>query len=161
VLDRLTKHGLVLAEPANHGFVYRLNRDHLLAPAVFAGFEARVQLFRKLGEACANPLLGGVSAAVFGSVARRESTAESDIDLVLVIHDDVDTTLDQWIDARDDLVDQVRRWTGNSLELITVAVDHLQNLATSAEPIVAAWREEARTIFGVELASLVTGTRGS
>ena len=36
VLDRLVEHGLVIAEPTNKGFQYRLNREHLLAPAVIA-----------------------------------------------------------------------------------------------------------------------------
>jgi hypothetical protein len=34
ILDRLVRHGLVIAEPANQGFLYRLNRDHLLAPLI-------------------------------------------------------------------------------------------------------------------------------
>jgi hypothetical protein len=34
ILDRLVRHGLVIAEPANQGFLYRLNRDHLLAPSI-------------------------------------------------------------------------------------------------------------------------------
>jgi predicted nucleotidyltransferase len=37
VLDRLTEHGIVLAEPTNHGHIYRLNRDH----AVVFGSPAR------------------------------------------------------------------------------------------------------------------------
>ena len=50
ILDRLVEHGLVIAEPANHGFTYRLNRDHLLAAAVLSAAGVRAALLTRLQE---------------------------------------------------------------------------------------------------------------
>jgi hypothetical protein len=48
VLDRLVVHGLVAAEPANQGYLYRLDREHVLADAVSAAASARGSVPRRL-----------------------------------------------------------------------------------------------------------------
>src|SRR5664279_3861208 len=76
VLTRLVGHGLVLADPSSTGSLYRLNREHVLAPAVLSAVAARQEVLRRLTAAVAN--LGPVaSAAVYGSFARREAEEDS------------------------------------------------------------------------------------
>lgn len=153
-LDRLVKHGLVLSEPTNHGSMYRLNRDHLLTPAVLQAAEARHELFRRLARECGELDPVPVSAAVFGSVARNDSTATSDIDLLVVLDVHLED-LDPWIDQVHELSELVERWTGNRLQVITHDVDHLAQLAKAGEPIVESWREDSVTVFGTELTTLL------
>src|SRR5680860_1801174 len=50
VLDRLVDHGLVERMEAGRAFLYLLNRDHLLAPAVEQMAEARVEFVHRLRE---------------------------------------------------------------------------------------------------------------
>lgn len=153
-LERLVEHGLVLSEPTNHGFMYRLNRDHLLAPAVLQAAEARHELLRRLARECGELDPVPVSAAVFGSVARNDSTAASDIDLLIVL-DAYLEDLDPWLDQIHELSQLVELWTGNRLQVITHDVDHLDQLVTAGEPIVQSWREDGVTLFGSELTTLL------
>lgn len=81
------------SEPTNHGFMYRLNRDHLLVAAVLQIAEARHELLRRLTRECGALDPVPVSAVLFGSVARNESIETSDTDLLLVLDrqpDDLD-----------------------------------------------------------------------
>lgn len=155
VLDRLVDHGLVLAEPSNLGSVYRLNRDHVLADAVLDAFGARHEFLRRLGDACAHLEPEPVSAALFGSVARRESRPDSDIDLLIVVDDLTDTQGDAWTDQVGRLRNQVLGWTGNRLEPIVVSWTHLLELSVSSEPITRSWRDEAVTVFGTDVSNAI------
>jgi predicted nucleotidyltransferase len=157
-LDRLVEHGLVVAEPTNHGYVYRLNRDHVLTPAVLTAADARQEFLRRLTEACAHLRPTAVSAVVFGSVARRESGPASDVDLLLVVPDDADTDDVVWRDQIRHLEAQVLAWSGNRAEIITVTRTHVSELVADGEPIVHSWRADALTLTGTDLRKLLDGT---
>jgi len=154
-LDRLVEHGLVIAEPTNYGYVYRLNREHVLAPSVLAAVNARQEFLRRLTEACARLSPAVVSAALYGSVARRESGPASDVDLLLVVPDDADTDDTAWQDQVRRLGTQVLAWSGNRLEIITVTRTHLTELVADGESIVDSWRQDALTLTGSDLQQLL------
>jgi predicted nucleotidyltransferase len=164
-LDRLVGQGLVVAEPSNHGHQYRLNREHVLAPAVTSALAARHDFLRRLADATASLRPAVVSAAVFGSVARRDSGPESDVDLLLVVRDSAQTDSDAWQDQLRALQAQVLAWSGNRLETITVTRAHLDELVAGAEPVVGSWRDDALTVAGTDLRRLLnrsaSRTRGS
>ena len=153
VLDRLVEHGLVLAEPSNVGSVYWLNREHVLFDAILVASNARQEFLRRLGEACSRLQPEPTTAALFGSVARRESGPDSDIDLLLVIPDTTDTQAEVWTDQLDALRRQVLAWTGNRLEPIVVTSAHLRTLNDAGEPITRSWQDEAVTVFGTDVAN--------
>lgn len=155
VLGRLAEHGLVLAEPTNHGFSYRLNRDHLLASAVLEAADVRGTFFRRMGAACSALSPSPVSAAVFGSVARGDSGPSSDIDLLLVVEDATLSEHDRWLDEVDGLTLAVESWTGNRLEVITRTISDLHRLVREGEPIIDSWRDEAVTVVGADLRQLL------
>lgn len=155
VLDRLVEHGLVIAEATNHGYMYRLNRDHVLAPAVLAAAGARQEFLRRLMDGSAQLRPPVVSAALFGSVARRQSRPDSDVDLLLVVADDTDTDDTTWSDQVRRLEAQVLAWSGNRLEIVTVTRTHLADLVAVEEPIVGSWRHDALTLAGSDLPMLL------
>lgn len=74
MLDRLVEHGLVLADPTSRGYMYRLNRDHLLTPAVLAADSDRYELLARLTVPVEAVTPSRVYASVFGSVARTTAT---------------------------------------------------------------------------------------
>lgn len=160
VLDRLVEHGLVLAEATNHGFMYRLNRDHVLAPAVLAAAGARQEFLRRLTDGAAQLQPPVVSAALFGSVARRQSGPDSDVDLLLVVPDDTDTDDPSWGDQARHLAAQVLAWSGNRLEIVTVTRTHLADLVAVEEPVIGSWRDDALTLVGADLPRLLSEVRG-
>jgi predicted nucleotidyltransferase len=158
-LDRLVEHGLVTAEPTNHGAMYRLNREHLLTPSVLLAADARRELFRRLAAACGSFSPAPVSVSLFGSVARSDSTPDSDIDLLIVVSGDP-TDVDRWSEGLFDLTVQVDAWTGNHLAAITQTLCHLTDLVRAGEPIIDSWQEDAVTIFGSDIRSVFNQVRG-
>lgn len=48
VCNRLVEHGLVLADPANRGYLYRLNRSHVLADPLLAVARSRSTILDRL-----------------------------------------------------------------------------------------------------------------
>lgn len=158
-LERLSEHGLVTAERTNHGSVYRLNREHLLTPSVLLAADTRHELFRRLAAACGSLSPAPLSVSVFGSVARSDSNSDSDIDLLILVDEDP-TDIDCWIDGLYDLTLQVDAWTGNRLAAITHSTSHLTDLVRAGEPIVESWTEDAVTIFGTEIRTVLSQVRG-
>ena len=153
-LERLVAHGIVSAEPTNWGSMYRLNRDHLLTPAVLLAADARRDLIRQLADACTAMRPAARSVAIFGSVARNDSNSDSDIDLVFIV-DDGGADPDGWATQVDDLSGRVAAWTGNRLEAVTHTVGHLAELIRAGEPIIESWRTDAITIAGTDLRTLI------
>ena len=155
VLDRLVEHGLVLAEPTNRGYMYRLNRDHLLTPAVLAAVAVRSELLTRLTSAAQALVPRPVHASVFGSFARGDGDQDSDVDLFLLTEADV-TADPSWQRQMRLLEDLVHSWTGNRLELLTLDRDGLATAARNGEPIVEALRTDAVVLLGPDVASLAS-----
>lgn len=152
VLDRLVVHGLVVAEPANLGHLYRLNREHVLASAVLAAVAARGAVLERLKNAVEELGPGLVHASVFGSFARADGGADSDIDLLLVTENDED---DAWIEQRQQLARSVLAWTGNRLETLHLPSERLAGAVRAEEPIIASLLADAVTLYGPSVDGLV------
>ena len=137
VLLRLVGEGLVHEVPGG----YLLNRQHLAAPAVelLANLhgELTARIRREIEGWSQRPVLVGL----FGSAARRDGDASSDIDL-LVISDDGN------IDDVDRLRECVEAWTGNSAQIITLTPADIRRLRRAEEPIVKVWDRELVVISG-------------
>src|SRR2546423_260104 len=83
-LDRLRRQGIVTAEPAGRAILYRLNVGHLAAVHVRALAHLRRELLRRLRAELESWDPRPRAAYLFGSTARQQSTADSDIDICLV-----------------------------------------------------------------------------
>lgn len=138
VLLRMVDEGLVLRVPG--GFV--LNRQHLAAPAVIMLADLHGELSRRIRSAV-DSWQGDVAlVGLFGSAARRDGDAESDID-VLVVSDAAG--LDSFVE---ELTVLIRSWTGNPAQVIGVSAAELRRLRRAKEPIVARWEQELMVISG-------------
>jgi predicted nucleotidyltransferase len=160
VLARLVQQGLVLAEPANTGSMYRLNRRHVLAAAVLAATSGRQEILRRLTHSVAQLAPRTVSAAVYGSFARREARDDSDVDLLLVTADELDVGDPAWDEQLTTLEDEFLSWTGNRLEVLTLSMSGLRRVVRAEEPLVTSWREDASTLCGRELVGLLDEIAG-
>lgn len=138
VLLRLVEAGLVREVPGG----YVLNREHIAAPAVVMLASLHGELSSRIRAAVevwpTQPALVGM----FGSAARRDGDANSDIDL-LVVSDDPD--LD---DRADELAAQVRRWTGNQAQVIGRTPQEIARLRRAKEPILGEWTRDLVVIVG-------------
>lgn len=152
VLNRLVRDGLVLAEPGNQGNLYRFNRRHLLASAVLAATQARSELVSRLRAALSRLEPELAHASIFGSFARGDADADSDIDLLLIASSGVPEI---WSDRLLDLADDVRAWTGNLLQPLSMSTADV-NRMRGDEPIVDDWLREGITLVGPDLSELLS-----
>jgi predicted nucleotidyltransferase len=158
-LERLVGQGIVIAIPAARGYLYQLNRDHVLAPVVQAGVRARAELDRRLAEAVDNLVPQPFSAALYGSVVRGEATPDSDIDLLVIAADGLDPDAEVWVGQINDLERCVRSWTGNLLQSVTVTRAQLVLMAAARAGIIDEWERDVRTITGQDARSLIRAAR--
>jgi len=159
VCERLASHGLVAVIPTARGSLYQLNRDHVLAAAVLAAVTAQSDLDSRMAKAVASLVPEPLSAAIFGSVARGDSTADSDIDLLLIVTDAVDPDGVDWVRQVGDLERKVRTWSGNATRTVTVPRRQLVQMSQAGDRIVTEWERDARTISGQDARGLIRAMR--
>lgn len=148
VLDRLVDHGIVTRQEAGRTFLYSLNRDHLLAPAVEQMAGVRVELIRRLREAIGGWDVPPVHASLFGSAARGDGDASSDIDLLVVRSADVGPDALRWRDQVDGLSNLVHRWTGNHAGIVEIPEGELPRLRKDQPPVAKEIHEDAINLAG-------------
>lgn len=161
-LNRMLEHGTITASSAGSAILYTANRDHVLWSAIEASVRAADGTFdnlterisalaRRRAEARREP---GVTISIYGSVARGDSTLQSDIDMVVLFPAPDLTDVDEGL--IDDLRVWVPRWTGNSCNIYALSRERLSELVATGDPIVDSWRSEAVTVAGPDLASLIS-----
>jgi len=157
VLDRLVAHGLVERTEAGRAFMYVLDRDHLLAPAVEQMAEARAELVRRLREAIGAWTVPAVHASLFGSTARGDGDMASDVDLFIVRPADVEAENETWREQTDRLAESVRRWTGNHAGIAEVSDTELPQLRRDRPPVVEEVRTDAIDLVGQPAREVLAG----
>jgi predicted nucleotidyltransferase len=138
VLERMVEHGLVLREPGG----YVLNREHLAADAVLllTGLHGKFrERLRAWVGARHEPV---VAVGLYGSLARRDGSVDSDVDLVLV------TAAPTGPELREELSAAVEQWTGNRAQVVVLTVDEVDQLHAQPAGIVASWAHEIEMIVG-------------
>lgn len=136
VLDRLVEHGLVHAQPAGSATLYRLNREHLLAEPLLAMVTANATLTNRIRDEIGRWDHPAAAALIFGSYARGQAHAGSDIDLFLVRPVDTAEDARGWRAQVDSLEVRVRAWTGNSLEVLEVDGLEVTAMGARMDPLV-------------------------
>jgi predicted nucleotidyltransferase len=139
-LAGLVRLGLVSAEAQPPSIIYRMNREHALWPVVELALSARARVLESIGQYCVEevpeevPSESDLTVVVYGSVARRESTLDSDIDLFVVYPDAFDQ------DARADfnyrLSEHVERVSGNETQIFSVERSQLAQRISEGDPLV-------------------------
>jgi predicted nucleotidyltransferase len=119
--------GVVTSRDVGRARVHAINEDH------YAIQPLRVLLdpFTALRAAVLGAVGSSVEAVIlFGSVARGEATAESDVDLVVL-------AAPEW-DGRSELEDVVRARLGNDCDVLVFTPEQFsRHAATGGEPVVA------------------------
>jgi DNA-binding transcriptional ArsR family regulator len=83
-LARLVEQGIVRATEMGRNRVHELNRDHVAAPVAVALAGLRLALWQRFRGTLSGWNPRPVYACVFGSAARGDGDAQSDIDVLLV-----------------------------------------------------------------------------
>lgn len=144
-LIRLLELGLVRARSTPAATLYSANREHLLWAAVEAGVSARDLLISRMMQL---KRFGpdGTAVWLFGSVARGESTAHSDVDVFIVYPNGRIPALREGLEHA--IRTDVSLWTGNRVEIIAVENREFTSMRAAGDPLVSSVETDAIVVFG-------------
>jgi len=155
-LQRLAEQGLVYTLDAPPAVLYTLNREHIAAPIALALADLRGALLERLRGTIGAWAILPAHASLFGSAARGDGDANSDIDLFIVRPAAVSAEEPAWRAQIDALSHDVGRWTGNHAGISELGEDELPRLAAERPPVVEDLERDAITLAGPEARRLLT-----
>ncbi len=127
--ERLVEQGIVVKRQAGQAKLYGLNRNHLAAPYVLGLAALRAQLVERLEKRVAAWAVPAHTVLLFGSVARGEAQAGSDLDLLVVRLADIDDEAPEWREQLADLERDATAWTGNEARVLEYGESDLDDAA--------------------------------
>lgn len=148
VLQRLVEHGLVMAERHGNTSTYVLNRDHVLAAPVEAMVEGASTVEASIQDLVNQWEVQPVIAALFGSFARRDGNAASDIDVLLVRPDNVDVDDEVWTAQRTEFIRAIEGWSGNRIQLVELSGSEVDEASATEQPLVRSIRTDGVFLRG-------------
>lgn len=161
VLHRLADQGVALADHRGNAIYYVANREHLAWPAV----EILATLRRTLREWLVAEIrtwpVPAVHASMFGSAARADGDASSDIDLLFVKSDLQAGEGERWEAQLDGLRSRVMAATGNRCQTFVISRDRLGEHLRVADPLVHAWLRDGIHLAGETLPAAIAALQPS
>ncbi len=154
VLPGLVELGVLERREVPPSSLFRFVPEHVASRAILALARSADTVLDELGQLAASLLVPPVSVVVFGSFARREADAESDIDLLVVRPADVDEDDEKWAASMEQLHTDGRRLTGNPIEVLEVGAGEVATLVRSRRPLWADIRRDGRVVYGLPLDEL-------
>jgi hypothetical protein len=158
-LERLSAQGIVHRQAAGRAYLHTLNRDHIAAPAVVLLADLRSELLRRLRDAFERWDPAPMHASMFGSAARADGDAESDVDLLVVRPRGIDEEDPRWRAQLDALNDAVYAWTGNHAGVIELDEAGVERLRRDPPAIVGDLRADGIDLAGISVRALLEERR--
>lgn len=158
--QRLDRLGVITASRVGASDIYVLNDEHLAAAAIRALAGMRGALIARIRRAVGDWKRTPVNVSLFGSAARGDGDAQSDIDVLVVRSDAVGRDDETWRRQLDDLSSQILRWTGNHAGLLELSERELRatERRRGHSPL-AELRRDAIDIAGSSLRQIVRNPR--
>jgi len=155
VLSRLADTGLVHVLEAGSALLYALNPNHLAADAVMQLTHLRGIFFDGLRLEIGQWDIRPVHASLFGSTARGDSHADSDVDVLLIRPDEVAEDDPRWADQTALLSRNIMERTGNRAQLYDIDLAGLRDHIRADESLVADWRRDSLVLHGPEFSTVI------
>jgi hypothetical protein len=155
-LERLSLHGLCNREEIGGRALFSLNYDHVLYRAIRLTLDADRAVVKNLKRALASWNPQPIAGILFGSAARQDGDYESDIDLLLV-RPGMETGVRErlWAPQVHQLRIDVRRWTGNHLQIVDWTQRSLRLYASRSEPLIEDLIEDGVPLIGNPIADMI------
>ena len=154
VLPAMVELGLVERREVPPSSLFLLVPEHVAAGPLIALARARDGVFEEMGRTAAALPVVPLSVIVFGSFARGEADAESDIDIVFVRPVGVDESDESWADLMEQWRSQIRRVSGNPVEVLEVGSEEIGTRLSSRQPVWRDIRREGIVVHGRALNEL-------
>lgn len=151
-LGHFVEHGLVRSQPAGRAYLYSLNDEHLASAGVAKIFGIRAALVERLKQALSHWELPPAHLSLFGSVARADGDATSDVDLLVVrprLAGDNEAVV--WRGQLDTLVHDIELWTGNRAALVELSHDELASMRRDNHRLIREARRDGILVGGESL----------
>lgn len=151
-LLRLADVGVVTVMPRSDAVLYSANREHLLWPAIQIALDAETRLIERIrAMTLRHGFTTFTTVVLYGSIARGDGDSDSDVDL-LVVQAREGALREAYLDY---LREDVRKWTGNRVQIFDASPAELRSLKESGDPLFANWMREGRLVVGDPLETLV------
>lgn len=150
-LARLVEQGIVLADVHPAATLFTFNRDHLAARPVIELAQLASTLVERLKGFIRSWQVQPQHAYLFGSAARQDGDASSDVDILLVHAQGSEEQVNAWTQQVDDLGAKIRLWTGNDAGILDISAVDLERMQVNGEAILDSWQREGIFLAGVDL----------
>lgn len=154
VLPELVALGLVERREAPPSALFLLIEDNVAGRLVRALSRTRDKVLGELGALAGQMDPTPVSAIVFGSLARGEADALSDVDLVLVRPAGVDEDDEPWASSAEGWRTSARRLTGNPVQVIEIDETEIARRLRRPNALWANVLREGVVVHGLSLESI-------
>lgn len=154
VLPHLVELGIVARREVPPSSLFRLVPEHVAARVLIALARSKRTVLDEMGQRASALPHPPVSVIVFGSFARHEADATSDIDVVIVRPTELDEDDDAWSTSVESWRGDVRRLTGNSVEVLEVSTGEAAMKLARPTPLWADIRRDGRVVHGLDLDEL-------
>lgn len=151
VMPDLVDLGLVERYEVPPSSQFLLARSNVAAQAVIELARSRETAAERIGLAAASMATPPESVIVFGSFARGEAGADSDIDVVVVRPDSIDEEDDEWATALEAWRVEARAITGNSVEIVEVSLSEASSKVRGRTEFWRNVRRDSVSVYGLSL----------
>jgi predicted nucleotidyltransferase len=141
VVPRLVELGVVERHDVPPTVLVRLVPEHLASRAILLLNDLRHTFLEELSESAQHLDPEPVNVTLFGSFARAEDDAKSDVDVLVVRPSSVDEDDSTWEESIASWESHLRRISGNAVNHIEVGEDEVAKLIKSRRPL---WQEIRR-----------------
>lgn len=133
VLRRLARAGVVIEESRPPALAFRLNRDHVSAPAIEQLATLRQRLLQRIGSWAEEAVPAPDAVWAFGSFARGDGGSQSDIDLLIIRPPAVSAGDGNWERRLAELASAVHSWSGNVCTVVEYSMEEFAALVDAGE----------------------------
>ena len=154
LLPELVDLGVVERREVPPASLFRLVPEHIASRALLSLARSTDGVLVEMGRLSRALPRPPVSVIVFGSFARREADARSDIDVVVVRPSEIDEDDDEWVNSLDGWRGAVRRLTGNPVEVLEVSVADAARKLRGRSQVWADIRRDGHVVHGFDIADL-------
>jgi hypothetical protein len=160
IVPRLVELGVVERREVPPSVLVRLVPDNLAARVLLSLADVRVTLLEELREKARKLDPAPANMTLFGSFARGDDDAASDIDVVVVRPSKIGEDDGAWSASIVGWEHLARRISGNTVNRIELGEDEVPKLMRSRRPLWQVIRKEGVVLQGTPLAEIETPARG-
>ncbi len=165
VLRDMLRNGLIHSRRAGQAILYEANREHVMWPAVQqlvddadqAIWTVKQRIGATLEDTLGPDASAGVTAALFGSVARGDSGQDSDVDVLLITPNDLDDAIVEHTVVA--TIRTVEAATGNDCNVYQASREKFDALAHDDDPMITSWSADAAVFHGPDFRRRLKGAR--